>query len=1639
MTHHLHSTHVKSIARFLKILPLLWLGSICPSHALTYHISYVYNDDAAKRAQVEAAMNEAVAVYNAQTNINVDINVSYHPGIPTAQSDYNGTLGFGGSISTQVALHEIAHYLGSGTANEWENQWGGDNVWDGPAVRHFIKLYDGPGAELYRSGVHYYPYGFNYGSEDSPIARFRLPRLIQAMRLDMGFQDGDADGMSDEWERYKIGFTSQSAAGDADGDGISNYDEWWTESDPSRSCPVRNGRTYIVRSRLSQKVMEVADASAGANVRQNPLSGSDLQKWTATYVGGGYWKFNNLGSGKALEVGGFSTAAGGNIIAWNDTGGTNQQWRIVEYGGIYSKLFNRNSSNMTIDVEGGLGATGNNVNISQYDDGIDALNQEWVFDDVTPTEPPSNLMVQFKLDGNARDLSGRGLHGTVRGGVTYTAGRVDAQAATFNGTDATIEFPAPVDTNFTLACWVKTAATAGTGQWYQGMGIIDGEVPGVAKDFGLALVGNKAAFGVGNPDLTITSSTAINDNVWHHLLSTFDTNTGAMRLYVDGTLQASGTGPTGARTAPGKLYLGSIGGVTRFLSGSIDEVRIYNKILSSTEITHLATIGQAEVAYYPLDGDTSDASTFNNRGIATAITYGVGKIGTQAAQFDGTGSFIRLPATVSGDFSVTCWIKTTATGGTGQWYAGKSIIDAEVPGVAADWGIALVGNKVGFGIGNPDKTILSTSAVNDGAWHHIMATRTNATGAMKLYIDGQLQVSDTGAIGPRNAAGGIRVGSSLYGGAYFAGAIDDLKIFNYPLNPAEMVESLSIAAANPTGSNIANNGSLVFAWNVYGNAGTPLPVVNGMTFANTAPATGPSATIAGFPATVNEVAGATQAHYSGGMAKVMGDYVGTAASTNGSVTLSGLTFGARYRVQFLHHQDINNDAQRTLRVLFGSGPSATGYVGAGDDIGYISSVVFTANAATQIFTLNPTSGARAILNGVVLHQDPVEPMQINVSTPVSRQVIQRDAGNTGNIPISGTYNGSFDRIEARAVVMAGADNNGTTTAWSTIASMLSGGSYSGTLNDVPAGGWYQIEVRSVTAGIPNTPVTVTRVGIGDVYLTGGQSNAANRGFPLYSPAVDRFSALNYSTSVWSMAADPMPGASVTVPTYQGSPWSRLGEILVNRDHVPVAMVCFAESGSDVTRWLPANNDLYPRIRSAVQSFPHNGFRALLWHQGETNATNGNTAAAYQSWLTTVIGQSRVDAGWTVPWYVAEASYIQAGLAKEEPIVAGQRAVIFGDPQVFPGPVTDNFHQEDKVIDGVHFNAVGMLDHATQWSEVLGGTPPLAPKNGDFESNTALADGGIAVIDTASTSSPSVIGWRALNAANTGAADGSCGYYNPNSSFYTNSTDTGPNGGVLPGMAGRQVAFISNSSANACFLQTRRAMLQAGRTYTLAVAVGVRTTSVATFGGATVELLVDGNVVASRSIDRAGLDALNNGNAAGTFTDIALTYNPGQAVTTGKPLAIRIRKPGGANTYLDFDNVRLTVAVTPFASWQVEHFGSSLAADASWDADPDGDSLSNAVEYHLGLDPKNADAPSFLSNVTRSGEPWARYRIPLDPSVDHASLGLWYSFDLSGWMSAATEPDGSVVEIRSADEWALEISRTVHPRAFFQVRAGPPPP
>ena len=61
-------------------------------------------------------MNQVVATWNAYSNYNFNIPVYYSSGIPTAQSNYMGSIGFGGQGNYRAAMHESSHWFGTGTA-----------------------------------------------------------------------------------------------------------------------------------------------------------------------------------------------------------------------------------------------------------------------------------------------------------------------------------------------------------------------------------------------------------------------------------------------------------------------------------------------------------------------------------------------------------------------------------------------------------------------------------------------------------------------------------------------------------------------------------------------------------------------------------------------------------------------------------------------------------------------------------------------------------------------------------------------------------------------------------------------------------------------------------------------------------------------------------------------------------------------------------------------------------------------------------------------------------------------------------------------------------------------------------------------------------------------------------------------------------------------------------------------------------------------------------------------------------------------------------------------------------------------------------------------------------------------------------
>lgn len=181
--------------------------------------------------------------------------------------------------------------------------------------------------------------------------------------------------------------------------------------------------------------------------------------------------------------------------------------------------------------------------------------------------------------------------------------------------------------------------------------------------------------------------------------------------------------------------------------------------------------------------------------------------------------------------------------------------------------------------------------------------------------------------------------------------------------------SIQTTTLSLNGIELLNTGSLLYAWNVNGNE-LASPIVNGITFSDLQPA---DIVIAGFPAVPVDDVGMNTAPviYSADMREVMEDYAGTNTNANGTFTLNGLTAGLEYRVQFFHHQDVNNNAIRQMEVRFGGAAGTSGgAVGVGDNQGYITIARFTADTASQVFTFDPGADDRAILNAAVVHVVP---------------------------------------------------------------------------------------------------------------------------------------------------------------------------------------------------------------------------------------------------------------------------------------------------------------------------------------------------------------------------------------------------------------------------------------------------------------------------------------------------------------------------------------------------------------------------------------------------------------------------------------------------------------------------------------------
>lgn len=215
-----------------------------------------------------------------------------------------------------------------------------------------------------------------------------------------------------------------------------------------------------------------------------------------------------------------------------------------------------------------------------------------------PTDNLTNgLVLNMPFSGNTQDVSGNNNHGT-NGGATLTTDRKGNpnSAYSFNGTSNFIEIADNATLRpekITISAWVKTSNINSMVLGKTNFADASGEM----FSFGFAYEQNGFHWAIkqdanclpGNGWQICYSAPKLNDNAWHHIIGTFDGV--KMTLYADGKIVGTKTNVVGNKInncVGGKLTIGRWWqGQTLYFGGIIDDIRIYNRALSETEIQQL--------------------------------------------------------------------------------------------------------------------------------------------------------------------------------------------------------------------------------------------------------------------------------------------------------------------------------------------------------------------------------------------------------------------------------------------------------------------------------------------------------------------------------------------------------------------------------------------------------------------------------------------------------------------------------------------------------------------------------------------------------------------------------------------------------------------------------------------------------------------------------------------------------------------------------------------------------------------------------------------------------------------------------------------------------------------------------------------
>jgi hypothetical protein len=307
------------------------------------------------------------------------------------------------------------------------------------------------------------------------------------------------------------------------------------------------------------------------------------------------------------------------------------------------------------------------------------------------------------------------------------------------------------------------------------------------------------------------------------------------------------------------------------------------------------------VGYWPLDESSSASDAIDAIAVNTGVETGTPGVSmdTPPVNFTDTGSrvfdgnnYFTINRPVQDDFTICAWIKTTSTGGGSNHWESAPIMDSESGGLANDFGFGIGnGGRLMYGNGGSfDTQVNGTTVINDNEWHNVCATRNGSTGAVKLYVDAELDGSGITSTGTLNQNAHARIGYGYDGAAHYVGLIDDVRAYNAALSQTEL---LSIFQGNADPSTPPDDTAPVIsgvsatpatttaaiAWSTDETASTNIVYSADTSYASTTPTSDTSPRVTSHTGTLSNLVSCTLYSYKVVSADAAGNYATSSAAS----------------------------------------------------------------------------------------------------------------------------------------------------------------------------------------------------------------------------------------------------------------------------------------------------------------------------------------------------------------------------------------------------------------------------------------------------------------------------------------------------------------------------------------------------------------------------------------------------------------------------------------------------------------------------------------------------------------------------------------------------------------------------------------